>query len=98
MQPMTGEKQRELGAAGLRAYPNIASAWGLTEAQAARLLGTPASTYRRWKRQPERASLDVNHIERLSLILGIYKNLHILLPREDAADSWVRRTNSNPLF
>lgn len=98
MQQMTAQKQHQLGAAGLRAYPNIARAWGLTESQAARLLGAPESTYRRWKRNPERANLDVNHLERLSLILGIYKNLHILLPREDVADSWVQRPNTNPLF
>jgi len=98
MHQMSAEKQHELGAAGLRAYPNIAQAWGLTETQAARLLGTPPSTYRRWKRQPERANLDVNHLERLSLILGIYKNLHILLPRADAADSWIKRPNANPVF
>lgn len=98
MQQLNGEKQRQLGAAGLRAYPNIARAWRLTEAEAAVLLGTPQSTYRRWKRAPERANLDVNHLERLSLILGIYKDLHILLPREDAADGWVNRANTNPVF
>ncbi|MGR2739289.1 MbcA/ParS/Xre antitoxin family protein [Billgrantia sp. Q4P2] len=31
-------------------------------------------------------------------ILGIYKALQILLPRADAADSWLRRPNRNPLF
>ena len=98
MQQMTAKKQRELGSAGFRAYPNVAHAWGLSESQAARLLGTPESTYRRWKRQPERANLDVNHLERLSLILGIYKKLHILLPREDAADTWLKRPNASPVF
>ncbi|MCP1675755.1 hypothetical protein J2T57_002910 [Natronocella acetinitrilica] len=98
MQAAKLELRHQLSGAGMRAYPNIARAWGLTDAQAARLLGTPPSTYRRWKRDPERANLDVNHLERLSLILGIYKNLHILLPRPDSADSWVRRPNTNPLF
>ena len=42
--------------------------------------------------------MDFEHLERLSLIFGIYKRLHILLPREDAADSWVKRPNANPLF
>jgi hypothetical protein len=98
MQQISPQKQRRLGAAGLRAFPNIARAWGLKEAQAARLLGAPVSTYRRWKHAPERAALDVNHLERLSLILGIYKDLQILLPRSDSAESWVLRANSNPLF
>ncbi|MCC5811707.1 MAG: DUF2384 domain-containing protein [Ectothiorhodospiraceae bacterium] len=98
MQQISPRKQRQLGAAGLRAFPNIVRAWCLKEAEAARLLGTPVSTYRRWKNAPERAALDVNHLERLSLILGIYKDLQILLPRSDSAESWVRRANSNPLF
>ncbi|MCE9663261.1 MbcA/ParS/Xre antitoxin family protein [Halomonas sp. M5N1S17] len=34
----------------------------------------------------------------MSLILGIYKVLQILLPRADAADAWLRRPNHNPLF
>src|ERR1039457_573500 len=35
---------------------------------------------------------------RISLILGIYKDLHILYPEPDLADKWVRLPNSNPLF
>ncbi|WP_370542917.1 hypothetical protein [Halomonas sp. KM-1] len=55
----------------------------------------PGSTYRRWRKQPTAARLDVNQLERMSLILGIYKALQILLPR---ADAWLRRPNHNPLF
>ena len=98
MQQIPASKQRELGAAALRAYPNIAKTWGLKEKEAARLLGVPESTYRRWRKAPEKAGIDVNHLERLSLILGIYKGLHILLPRKEAADTWIRRNNSHPRF
>lgn len=95
---LKNEKAPKLGAAGLRAYFNVAEAWGLSEAQAARLLDSSCGTYARWKREPEHAHLDIEHFERLSLILGIYKDLHILLPRDDAADSWVLRPNRNPIF
>jgi hypothetical protein len=37
-------------------------------------------------------------MERLSLLLGIYKSLEMLLPRADAADGWIKQPNSNPLF
>ena len=70
----------------MRAYPNVARAWGLTEARAAQWLGIAPSTYRYWRDRPERADLNVDHLERLSLILGIYKTSHTLLPSEDAAD------------
>ncbi|MDZ7811367.1 MAG: MbcA/ParS/Xre antitoxin family protein [Arhodomonas sp.] len=91
------ERREQMADAGLRTFLNIAKAWKLSEGDAAMLLGTSASTYRRW-RQKNRADLDVNQLERLSLILGIYKALQILLPREDAADSWVNRPNRHPLF
>jgi Protein of unknown function (DUF2384) len=34
----------------------------------------------------------------LSNLLGIYKSLQILLPDPLAADSWVRKPNSAPVF
>ncbi|WP_247739911.1 MbcA/ParS/Xre antitoxin family protein [Endozoicomonas sp. G2_2] len=89
--------RRRMSPGALRTWFGIAKHWALTDVQAARLLGTPASTYRRWKRRPD-VTLDVGQIERLSLLLGIYKGLEMLLPRADAADAWVKRPNSNPIF
>lgn len=98
-QPLSAPDRRgRQDAAAMRTYPNIARAWGLKEAEAALLLGAPVSTYRRWKSSPERARLDASQRERMSLILGIYKALHLLLPNSAAADGWLRRANSNPLF
>jgi hypothetical protein len=37
-------------------------------------------------------------LERLSYIFGIYKALQILLPRSDAADAWVKKANTAPIF
>ncbi|MGY2463832.1 DUF2384 domain-containing protein [Vreelandella sulfidaeris] len=98
IQHKTADKRREMGAAAMRTYPHISHAWGLKESEAALLLGVPDSTYRRWKQAPEQARLDANHLERMSLILGIYKALHILLPNQAAANSWLQRPNHNPLF
>ncbi|WP_447527689.1 MbcA/ParS/Xre antitoxin family protein [Vreelandella sp. TE19] len=91
-------KRQAMAAAAMRTYPGISHAWKMRESEAALLLGVPGSTYRRWKKTPESANLDANHLERMSLILGIYKALHILLPNQEAADGWLRRPNSNPLF
>jgi len=85
--------RHRMSAAGLRTWLNIARGWEITDQQAAVLLGTAYSTYRRWKRNPDTMTLDANQLERLSLLLGIYKALQVLLPREDAADSWIRRPN-----
>lgn len=91
--------RRKAGSAALRAWYKIARKWDLTDREACTLLGTAPSTYRRWKSHPETdLPLDAGTVERLSLLLGIYKDLQILLPRRDVADRWVKKPNRGPLF
>ncbi len=88
-----------LGAAGLRAFARIAQAWGLSVDEQLSLLGQPPrSTFFAWRKQPDRATLPRDTLERLSNLLGIYKSLQILLPDNAAADAWVRQPNSAPPF
>ena len=88
----------EMARAGLRAFFRIAELWHLTVDEQIRLLGSPArSTYFKWKKQGASA-LPRDVLERISYILGIYKALQVLLPDERAADAWVRRPNTAPLF
>lgn len=90
---------RELSVAGLRAFFNIARDWGLGTDEQMVLLGTPGrSTFFKWKSAPEAADLKRDTLERLSYLLGIYKALQILLPAATAADAWVKKPNSAPLF
>lgn len=85
----------QMAAAGLRAFVRIAEAWGLTVDEQIRLLGEPArSTFFAWRKQPDKASLPRDTLERLSNLLGIYKALQILLPDAAAADAWVRQPNT----
>ena len=88
-----------LAAAGLRAFARIAEAWGLSVDEQLRLLGQPPrSTFFAWRKQPEKASLSRDTLERLSNLLGIYKSLQILLPDTAAADAWVRQPNGAAPF
>jgi hypothetical protein len=88
-----------MSAAGLRAFGRIAEAWGLTVDEQIRLLGQPArSTFFAWRKQPDKAALPRDTLERLSHLLGIYKSLQVLLPDPAAADAWVRRPNAAPPF
>ena len=88
-----------MAAAGLRAFARIASAWGLSVEEQLRLLGQPPrSTFFAWRKQPEKASLPRDTLERLSNILGIYKSLQILLPDPAAADAWVRKPSAAAPF
>lgn len=84
-----------LAAAGLRAFGRIAEAWQLSVDEQLALLGQPPrSTFFAWRKQPEKAALSRDTLERLSNILGIYKSLQILLPEAAAADAWVRQPNT----
>lgn len=87
-----------LGGAGLRAFANIAEAWGLSVAEQLQLLGIGSrSTFFKWRRERE-PRLPRDTLERLSYLLGIYKALQILLPDPKAADEWLRRPNQAAPF
>lgn len=84
-----------MAAAGLRAFARIAEQWGLSTDEQRRVLGEPPrSTYFAWRKAPDKAVLPRDTLERLSLLLGIYKALQILLPDAVAADAWVRKPNA----
>ncbi len=88
----------QMSAAGLRAFFNIANDWDLSSDEQIVLLGSPGrSTFFKWKASPQTARLARDTLERLSLVLGIYKALQILLPPE-AADGWVKRNNEATPF
>jgi hypothetical protein len=88
----------ELAPAALRTFFRIADSWGLSQAEARTLLGDPAeSTYYKWK-SGRVGSVSNDLLERISYVLGIYKALQILLPDPAAADAWVKRPNTAPLF
>ena len=87
-----------LGGPGLRAFANIAEAWGLSIAEQLKLLGIASrSTFFKWRRETS-PRLPRDTLERLSYLLGIYKSLQILLPDPMAADEWVRKPNEAALF
>ncbi len=87
-----------VSAAALRTFGRIADLWQLKPNERQRLLGMPRSTYFSSTKAPERARLSPDTLERISYVLGIYKALQILLPRREAADSWIRRPNGAPVF
>jgi hypothetical protein len=84
--------------AGIRAFFSLAKLWRLTADEQRALLAIPSSALRTYRSNPEAATLRPETLERISYILGIYKALQILLPKAEAADAWVRKPNSAPLF
>ncbi|MDB5773074.1 MAG: hypothetical protein V7606_1189 [Burkholderiales bacterium] len=97
--PQSTVTPEAMSAAAVRAFNNIAQLWGLDIDQQLTLLGDPPrSTYYKWKKQPDATRLARDTLERISYVLGIYKALQILLPDQKAADAWVKKPNTAPLF
>jgi hypothetical protein len=90
--------RRQMSAPALRAFFNVAGKWQLSAEEQRALLGWPAeSTFYKYK-AGDVGTLAYDALIRISLMLGIYKDLHILYPERDLADRWVRLPNGNPLF
>lgn len=79
--------RKDLTGPALRTFFRIAEAWNLQEQEQMRLLGLESrSTFQSWKRGVV-ATIPKDALERISYVLGIYKGLHILLPK--TADQWI---------
>jgi antitoxin Xre/MbcA/ParS-like protein len=90
--------RQRLSAPAMRAFFNLAKKWDLSVNQQRGLLGWPAaSTYHKYK-SGNVGTLSFDTLTRISLLLGIYKVLHILYPQPELADSWIKLRNSNPMF
>jgi hypothetical protein len=82
----------------MRTFLNIAKKWNLTVHEQSGLLGWPAtSTYHKYK-AGQVGTLTFDSLIRISLVLGIYKDLHVLYADPELANRWIKLPNSNPLF
>ncbi len=96
---LTNPKVREeLSGSAMEGFLKIAEKWELTESQARGLLGDIASsTFHAWKGDPNHRKLTQNTLLRISLVIGIYKALHIYFG-EEWADRWVTLGNRGSMF
>jgi hypothetical protein len=98
IRPRQPEPAAILEGSALRAFFRIAEEWDLRVAEQRKLLGDPPeSTFFKWKRQRDGA-IGRDTLERISYLLGIWKNLQILFPDAERANAWVRRPNAAPPF
>ena len=99
----TSQKERGMSplrasGAALRTFHRIATAWSISTKEQMTLLGNPPrSTFYHWK-QGENVVLPRDTLERISYIFGIYSALQVLLPKPEAADAWIKKANTAPLF
>ena len=98
LEQLPSAERTRLGAAGFRTFLGIADVWSLGVSERRLLLGDIAdSTYHNWKAgrfsEPSRDLL-----ERLSLLLGIYKALRLIFTDESTSIRWLRGENTDSTF
>lgn len=86
-----------LAAVALKAFDRIASAWGLSQKQAAGLADMSESTWKRARKPGYGGDLTKDQVLRLSALVGIYKALELYFS-EPLARDWMTRPNDGPLF
>lgn len=90
--------RRQMSGPAMRTFFNVASAWNLSTEQQRALLGwPPESTFFKYK-SGHVGVLSFDMLIRISLVLGIYKDLHILYTETELADRWIHLPNSNSMF
>jgi len=91
------DERARLSPSALRAFFNTMERWSVRDQDARKLLGGVASsTFYEYKKDPERL-LDQDKLTRISYLIGIFKDLHILHD-ERLADRWVQLPNRNRIF
>lgn len=89
--------RERLSGPALRAFFNVMRRWGVKDEDARALLGGVTNgPYYEMKRSPDRL-LDADRLTRVSLLVGVFKALHVL-HSETLADRWVHLPNSNRMF
>ena len=89
--------RERLSASALKAFFNIMRRWEIRDEDARVLLGGVTNgPYYEMKRDPDRL-LEADRLTRVSLLIGIFKGLHVL-HSEPLADRWVQLPNTNRIF
>jgi len=87
-----------LAQAGLKAFARMAEPWNLTVDQQRLLLGQlPKTSYYALLKGTGR-TVAQDTLERLSLLLGIWANLEVLLPNPEASRAWMTRPHAAHAF
>jgi len=93
-----GPEALKMAQAGLRAFARMAEHWELSVEQQRSLLGgLPKTTYYGLLKGSVH-SVGRDTLERLSLLMGIWSNLEILIPSPEAAANWMNRPHSDRRF
>jgi len=91
------DNQTRLSPAAIKGLLRIAEHWKLKDEDTRVLLGGISSGSFYSLKNRTKKTLDQDQLTRVSLLVGIYKALNILVS-DALADAWVALPNSNPIF
>ncbi len=91
------DNRTRLSGTAVKAFVRLARKWGLSNAEAAALLGVSQSTWERSKRGERTGPLSQDQLTRVSALIGTFKGLHLLFA-DAMADRWPQLPNKGPLF
>jgi hypothetical protein len=91
------ETQERLSRSAIPAFFKMAHAWQLRDESARQLLGGLSNGVFYQLKGGRKKTLDQDKLTRISLLLGIYKALHLLYSPK-LADSWIQLPNTNSMF
>lgn len=82
----------------LRVFDGLAGAWSLEGSQRLALLGLAETAELQALRTAPLDEVPTEIVERVIILLDIFKAINTLLPEPSRADAWIRTPNSAPLF
>ncbi len=91
------EDRARLSNVALKAFLAVVARWGLSNSEAAALLGVSESTWDRIKKGTWGQPLSQDQMTRASAAIGVYKGLHLLFA-DTMADRWPKLPNRGPIF
>ena len=84
--------------AAFRAGTNILQKWGCNTNQMSAILAMPTSTFYRYKKDSDKASLSQDQLERLSYLVNIHQSLRMVFSNPDNIYGFMGMENNNPYF
>ena len=91
------DSRARLSGTAAKAFVRLAKQWGLSNGEAAALLGVSPSTWDRIKRGDRAEALSQDQLTRVSALAGTFKGLRLLFA-DAMADRWPQLPNKGPLF
>ncbi len=91
------DSRARLSGTAAKSFVRLVKQWGLSNGEAAALLGVSPSTWDRIKRGDRAEALSQDQLTRVSALAGTFKGLRLLFA-DAMADRWPQLPNKGPLF